>query len=227
MSVLEKVTELRNQGRNDAEIIQFLKEQRVSPKEINDALSQSQIKAAVGGMQESMMQPQWAPQQQQEEMMQISQEGMPQIPQEYQQEYSQIPQEQQYYQYSPPATTADTISEIVDSIISEKLSEMKKKILILEEARKSDMAKLISVNERLKKVEDTIFNLQASIIRKIGEYGEGIKSINDEMSMMQDSFSKLVNPMINSLRETSKEKGKKSEDKTSLEDLFKKKKSGK
>jgi len=224
MGVLDKIIELKNQGRSDAEIIQALREQGISPKEINDALSQSQIKSAIGGMQESIMQPQWTPQIEQQSM-EMPQEGM-QIPQEYQQyQETQMPQES-YYQYSQPTAT-DTISEIVDNLLAEKLADMKKRLLILEEARKADALKLASISERLKRIEDTIFNLQASIIRKIGEYGEGIKSINNEMSMMQDSFGKLVNPMISSLRESSKEKGKKTEEKSSLEDLFKKKKSGK
>lgn len=47
MSVLEQVTELKNQGVPENEIINSLKEQGVSPKVINDALNQSRIKKAV------------------------------------------------------------------------------------------------------------------------------------------------------------------------------------
>ena len=47
MSTLEKVLEFRNQGLADPQIIDSLKQQGVSPKEINEALSQSQIKSEI------------------------------------------------------------------------------------------------------------------------------------------------------------------------------------
>ena len=44
MGVLEQITQMKNQGIPDQEIVSNLQEQGVSPREINDALSQSQIK---------------------------------------------------------------------------------------------------------------------------------------------------------------------------------------
>ena len=47
MGVLEQITQMKNQGIPDQEIVSNLQEQGISPKEINDALSQAQIKNAV------------------------------------------------------------------------------------------------------------------------------------------------------------------------------------
>ena len=47
MGVLEQVTQMRNQGKSDEEIISDLKRQKVSPKEINDALNHEKIRSAV------------------------------------------------------------------------------------------------------------------------------------------------------------------------------------
>ena len=44
----KKVMQLKNQGMADAQIIGALQQQGISPKEINDAISQAQIKSAVG-----------------------------------------------------------------------------------------------------------------------------------------------------------------------------------
>jgi len=59
MGVLDEVSNLRSQGISDNEIIASLRGRGVSPKEINDALAQDQIKNAVGsaepGMQGSIM----------------------------------------------------------------------------------------------------------------------------------------------------------------------------
>ena len=48
MGTLEQVMQLKNQGMADAQIIGALQQQGISPKEINDAISQAQIKSAVG-----------------------------------------------------------------------------------------------------------------------------------------------------------------------------------
>ena len=51
MAVLEQITQMKTQGLQTPQIIQSLKEQGVSPKEINEALSQSEIKTEVTGGQ--------------------------------------------------------------------------------------------------------------------------------------------------------------------------------
>ncbi|MBU0893864.1 MAG: hypothetical protein KKF48_04005 [Nanoarchaeota archaeon] len=51
MGVLDQVTQMRNQGIPEQDIIHNLQEQGVSPKAISDALNQSQIKNAVYGQE--------------------------------------------------------------------------------------------------------------------------------------------------------------------------------
>ena len=43
MAVLEQVMQMKQQGISDPEIIQYLKDSGISPKEITDALAQSKI----------------------------------------------------------------------------------------------------------------------------------------------------------------------------------------
>ena len=47
MGVLDEVIKMKGQGTSEQEIINRLQEKGVSPKEVNDALSQAQIKSAV------------------------------------------------------------------------------------------------------------------------------------------------------------------------------------
>ena len=47
MGVLEQITQMKKEGVDDTKIVNRLQEQGISPKEINDAISQSQIKSAV------------------------------------------------------------------------------------------------------------------------------------------------------------------------------------
>ena len=61
MPVIEKISEMKKQGMNDNQIIQNLQEQGISPREINEALDQTRVKAAVseqvttGEMEPSIM----------------------------------------------------------------------------------------------------------------------------------------------------------------------------
>ncbi|HLD38409.1 MAG TPA: hypothetical protein VJA20_03135, partial [Candidatus Nanoarchaeia archaeon] len=52
--------------------------------------------------------------------------------------------------------------------------------------------KFSNFENRLKKIESIIENLQIKILEKIGSYGQGLESIKKEMTMMQDSFSKTL-----------------------------------
>ena len=52
--------------------------------------------------------------------------------------------------------------------------------------------------------------LQSAILKKIGNYGDAIADISNELQATQESFSKLVNPLLDEKRKTkSIKKGKK------------------
>ena len=62
MGTLDQITKMKKQGIAEEEIVNNLTQQGISPREINDALRQSQIKSAVSStgemgdeMQSSMM----------------------------------------------------------------------------------------------------------------------------------------------------------------------------
>jgi len=57
MPVIEKIGELQKQGLKEDQIAQKLREEGISPKEINEALDQSKVKSAVGSkeMEPSVM----------------------------------------------------------------------------------------------------------------------------------------------------------------------------
>lgn len=207
MAVLEQVLNMKRQGIPEQEIINELRQNGISPREINDALKQAQIKDAVTDygdeMQPSMMAqgevptPSQSSQTYQPGSYEDTQQAMPS--QEYapmpQQEYQ--PQEQQYY--SPGATTeysagmdTDTIIEIADQIVSEKIKKIQEQLENTSEMADLLKTKTENISDRLKKIETIIDNLQIAILEKVGSYGQNLENIKKEMSMMQDSFSKMV-----------------------------------
>ena len=53
MALVDQIINMRRSGADDSNIINDLQQQGISPREINDALAQSRIKEAVGGMNDA------------------------------------------------------------------------------------------------------------------------------------------------------------------------------
>jgi len=239
MGVLDQIIKMKKQGIPEADIINDLSQQGISPKEINDTLKQAQIKDAVSStgemgdeMQPSIMPEQEIPTPQTEEQTYSPQENYtprqnsPQQtysprayvePAQYQQEEYQ-PQEQQYYPqqegYSQSGLDTDTIIEISDQIFSEKIKKFQKQMDSSSEINVLLQTKIENISERLKKIETIIDKLQIAILEKVGSYGQNLESVKKEMSMMQDSFSKMIS--------SPKEKQNPAENYSKEEDAFSK-----
>jgi len=213
MTVLEQVIQMKGRGMPEAQIITELSQQGVSPREINDALKQAQIKYAVSNSDEEMQ-----PSILQEEVPQPNQESYaPQAEQQYQQSqgFAQqgqyIPQEQQYYpsqeggyQQSPEVDT-DMIMEVADQIFSDRIRKIQKQLDSTTEIATLSQTKVENISDRLKKIEAMIDKLQIAILDKVGSYGKNLEEVKKEMSMMQDSFSKMIVPSRRQTEESSEE----------------------
>ena len=92
---------------------------------------------------------------------------------------------------------ANTIVEISEQVFEEKIGGLRKEIEGLGEFRMLIQTQVEDLSGRLKRMESIIDNLQIAILEKIGSYGDNLQSIKKEMSMMQDSFGKMVNPILN------------------------------
>jgi len=288
MGYLDQVLSLKKEGKSDEEITKILSEKGVSPKDINEALKQAEIKSAISefgkddDLQPSMMdgeEPEEPsipiPPSQEEKKnkgvelekepiqinpLEISQKEFsiplntqnPYIPNpEYnlydQQSPENIPQEMYtqdpyYNQFSQPPYNGEMTEQapypynynmndyqgdysqespypynqqnidqayiqsdqerenfntegmidIANQIFSEKTKKIQKQIDSQDEEINLLKSRLELINERLKRIENTIDKLQISILGKVGSYGENLESIKKEMNLMQDSFSKFV-----------------------------------
>lgn len=201
MGILEQITQLKNQGMEDKDIIANLQQQGVSPKEINDAFSQSQIKSAVSredsGMEPSVMnnqQQNYIPQTQE-----ISQQYQDYNPQQYSQDQDYSNQDAGYYPeyeeygYAPGGNT-DTIIEIAEQVFSEKIKKLQKQVNELNEIKTLAQTKVDHVNERLKRIESVLDKLQIAILDRVGSYGKTLESIKKEISMIENSIGKKKSP---------------------------------
>ena len=239
MAVLEKVMQMKQRGQTDVEIVDALKQEGVSPVEINEALSQSRIKSAIGTeLPPQVPEPQMLPAQQkysseispqstemQPSMMQtpvpspitqpVSQTPPEEIPTQYESTtapYTEAPQyDEAYYPEYQAGGDIETITEVAEQITEEKTRNLKKQITSFAKFQEDSQLEIERISNRLEKIENTLNELQMAIIGKIGEYGKDIQTIAKEMHSTQDSFSKILNPLTDNIRELRKITGEASE----------------
>ena len=117
-------------------------------------------------------------------------------PQQPQQQYQQFqtypPQEGYQYQSTGGMIDTDTMIEVSEQVFSEKNKVLQKKLDEMNEFRALAQTNIDHISERLRKIEAVIDRLQASVLEKVGGYGHGLESVRKEMSMIQDSFGKMV-----------------------------------
>jgi hypothetical protein len=247
MSILEQIMQLKLQGITENEIIRILREQNISPKQINDALSQNQIKNAIGsndfyspdmnnmnpsimGIDSELQPPK--PENNQNELLPPVAEGYtfqqnnhressefpsyeqylpqgetgnaqePQYPPYTQQQYPSSeqknfyqPQESFNNNYQSGSSNTDTMIDVAEQVFDEKIVELKKQIQEATELKAIVEIRIKHIEKQLEKIESFVDRLQLTILEKVGSYGNNLKSIKDEMSMMQDSFGKMINPL--------------------------------
>ncbi len=116
----------------------------------------------------------------------------------YNEEYAQQPQEnyqqydQQTYQNQNYAPSTDTITEISEQIVSEKISQLKSEIEKVIDFKNSVESKIDFLDQRLKRIENTIDKLQLSILQKVGEYVNNVQDLRTEVVETQKSFRSLL-----------------------------------
>ena len=222
MGVLDNINQLRKEGLRNHEISTKLQEDGISPNLINEAFNQLKVKRAVSAesypeapinpMQQkqqgqfytprtkdieempeeyennSMEENYYSPQ----ETIPVQQQGYPASSGQPQQEY--YPQ-YNYDEYSPQTqsgTDTDTVIEIAEQVFSEKTKAMQKQLDMLTEFATLAENKIENNTERIKRIERVIDNLQIKILEKVGSYGENLDGVKKEMTMMQESFSKIL-----------------------------------
>jgi len=139
-----------------------------------------------------------------------NQEQFPPSPQDtiqMQNQYQDYPQETYdpnlYPEYSPPESTDfEAINDITNQLIDEKMQNLKKDLSISIKSKEQTTEKILQIESRLDKIENTLNELQMSLIRKIGDYGENIDNISKELKATQNAFAKVIDPIIDEKKES-------------------------
>lgn len=222
MAILERVMQLKEQGLEDQQIALALRQEGYNPKEIMDSISQSKIKIAISKNEDrysgetsqyqdanqefvSELQPSIMSNSQQSYQPEVQFENGETIPssyqpsttpyEEYQENQLQPGYAQEYYQ----PVDFQSIAEIAEQIIEEKIEELNKKVSSSIKGKEETAIELETLQKRIEKLENLFNTLQMDVLKKIGQYGEDINSIAKEMHSNQETFSKLVNPLTDNM----------------------------
>ncbi|MGV8142448.1 MAG: hypothetical protein ACP5NS_02315 [Candidatus Pacearchaeota archaeon] len=213
MGILEDVASMQQAGTDEQTIISKLQEQGMSYRDISDALAQSKIKAAVDGQYnntpyENNQQSTFEGQNPglQPSIMQAPQ-ASPEGGQEYFPSYDASAGQQQGqsggnydysqgggggYDYTSSSVSSDTITEISEQIVSEKLSDVRRKMEKIISSKTELDAKTEAIEERLKRIEKIIDTLQTSVLRKVGDYVTNVEDIKKELIETQKTMGKVM-----------------------------------
>lgn len=186
MGTLEQIQQMKAQGIGDSDIYNELQQQGISPREIQDAMSQSQIKDAVA-----------------------SEDFSRDSNQEYNQNYAPQTQEVGGDYYSQDqgygggySDGGDNTVEIAEQIFSEKIKKTEKKINEINEFKTLAQSKIDGFEQRLKRIENMIDQLQIKVLERVGNFGRDLEKNRKEIGMVQDSFGKMVNNIADSSSRT-------------------------
>ena len=163
-----------------------------------------------------------APQQQMPEMQQSQpqmQAPQPQMQQSQSFPPQQAPQPQDaYYQETPQAYSGEdsyapqgsldieTISQIAEQISTETLENYKAKTGDISSFKNRTESRIDDIDDRLKRIENSIDRLQQAVIEKIGEFGESSAMIHKDLDNLHGTVAKLMNPLIDNVNEMRKHK---------------------
>jgi len=217
MALLERISTMKQQGLSEPQIINNLQQEGISYSQINEALSQSKIKSAIAGnasedetLQQSVMADATGAQQTVGTPESMSQPGYDQqyqqqaYPQQYTQEQYAAAYPQQGYEqqgtYYQQAIDLETIRDISRQETDDAVKKIKEQLNSLEKMKIEMKFEMQDIENRLLRVESVINELQSAVIRKMGEYGSAISNISQEIRATQNSFSKILNPLLDKKR---------------------------
>ena len=177
-------------------------QQSYSQQSYPQAQAQPQFSAQDEVMQPSIMNAEYQNAAYQDPSQQYSQDQQ-QYQEQYQQAQQQYDQSQSGQQYAQPDQygnyqqyagyiSPDTITEISEQVVAEKLSEIRKHLEKVIDFRTTVDSKISFIDERLKRIEKIIDTLQASVLRKVGDYVTDISDIKNELIQTQKTFAKIL-----------------------------------
>lgn len=211
---VEEVISLRNQGRDNDDIVSELSQKGFSNQQISEAISQADIKGGVEGTipppidfppeEESPV-----PEGMKPSVLTPGSEIPIPVPSPEEKPPAQAfptlevkgPSTQVFAPGAAPSVDIESIQEIAESIIDERWQEVVASVGDITLWRSKVEDDIASIKQEILRIEDRFTKLQASIIGKVDEYQKGITQVSSEMAALEKVFGKIMEPLTSNIKE--------------------------
>ena len=212
---VDMISQLRQQGLSNSQIVQALQQQGLRSNQIFDAMNQADMNPAgpVPGMGPPQMQPQQqSPMQNMQQQMQAM-PGQGRVGSEIQmpppmmgQQSMPPPMDMQSNESNLDATSADTekIEEIVEAIVEEKWTELIKNVNKIIEWKEKTESRLVKMETEFDNLKHGFDNLHQGVLGKIGDYEHGLQEIGTDIKALEKVFQKILPTLTENVNELSR-----------------------
>ncbi|MEE9525131.1 MAG: hypothetical protein V3V78_00810 [Candidatus Woesearchaeota archaeon] len=221
----DRILQMRQQGQTNDQIIQSLQQEGYSSSQIFDAMSQADIKGAVGGEVPQAEMPGAPPGGPMPESQPIGMEQAPPPMPEMQAPQAQAPPPMQapmppIPEMAPPmpemqAPSAQlppmpvevdraAIEEVAESIIDEKWEELMKNVDKIVAWKEETEAKLVKMEQMMKDIKERFEALHQGVLSKVSQYDKGIKGVSTDVKAMEQVFKKILPTFTANVNELSR-----------------------
>lgn len=175
---IDQVVQMKQQGLSDNQIVQTLQRDGYNSQEIFDAMSQSEMKAAVEGVPA--------------EQMETFEPEKPAAPETHQPiPAAPIPQR--------PRT--EEIEEVAEAIIDEKWTELLKSVEKITAWKEEMDNKFVELEQKLENLKGNFDDLNKSVLGRVGEYDKAVKDVGTELKAMSTVFQKMLPGFVENVQE--------------------------
>lgn len=205
------ISQLRQQGLTNNQIVQTLQQQGFRSNQIFDAMNAASMSPAgpVPGMGPAQQQMQGTQSSQMQQQMNQTMQNMQQMPGqgkvggEFQ---MPPPMSSQPQDSNIDATSADTekIEEIVEAIVEEKWTELIKNVNKIIEWKEKTESRLVKMETEFDNLKHGFDNLHQGVLGKIGDYEHGLQEIGTDIKALEKVFQKILPTLTENVNELSR-----------------------
>ncbi len=178
-SLANYITNMRQQGYSDDQIIQILQNQGHKSSEIYDAISKADIGGGATGVPFSDQFPQDSVASPGQYAYDQSPEAQPSPPPEPMQSQQMVDDKER-------------IEQIAEAIIDEKWNDLIKDINKIMELNKETESKLTKMEVEIKNLRENFDSLHKGVLGKITEYDQNLVNVGTEIKAMEKVFQKIL-----------------------------------
>jgi len=178
---IERVKELSAHGFSEPDIIDVLRKEGYSPREIDQALTEA-LKSTVD----------------KEKRPQPTESALPTLDQLAQPKKLEMPEQplpDEYYQYS-----AEDYANYIDSLIQARVSEVTDEMAKLSVKYQDLEKKIAEINQEIKEMSKSKTTEQMELLKKIESFRDSIDDINTRVGGLEKAFKETLPALIESVR---------------------------